>query len=117
MKPGIYNIEIEQGSTYQKTFTVLDNALDLSVYDEIRMKIRRMPGSKVIWDSEADTPGGTIAIENPDKIHLTIDAATTAAMDFTEAHYDIELVKTQESPEIVDKPIKGKVIFNRETTY
>ena len=116
MKPGIYNMEIEQGSTYQKTWTVLDNALDLSTYAGVRMKIRLLPGSRVIWDSEAENPGGTIAIEGTNKVNLTIDSATTAAMDFTEAHYDVELYKAG-TPEIVDKLIKGKAILNKENTY
>lgn len=109
-------MEIEQGSTYKKTWTVLDGALDLSTYDGVRMKIRTMPGSKVQWDSEAENAGGTIAIEGNDKIVLELFPTTTAAFQFTEAHYDIELYKTGD-PETVDKPIKGKVILNKETTY
>ena len=116
MKPGIYNMEIEQGSTYHKTWTVLDNALDLSQYAGVRMKIRLLPGSRVIWDSEAETPGGTIAIEGTDKVNLVIDSATTSAMDFSEAHYDVELYKAG-TPEVVDKLIKGKAILNKENTY
>lgn len=115
MKPGIYNIEIEQGATYHKTFTVLDGALDLSTYAGVRMKIRRMPGSHVIWDS-TNVATGSIAIDGSNKVVLNILATATAAMDFSEAHYDVELYKNDD-PETVDKLIKGKVVLNKETTY
>ena len=114
MKPGIYNMEIEQGATYTKTWTVQSGNLDLSVYDGIRMKIRRSPGKTVIWDSTQG--GGSLAINGNDKIELVIDAATTAEFDFSEAMFDMELYITA-SPERVFRLIKGKVILNKEVTY
>lgn len=115
MKPGLYNAEIEQGSTFERAWTITTGNLDLSQYDSIRMKIRTMPGSKVIWDSEAENPGGSITIEGTNRIRLILDAETTKAFQFTEAGYDVELV-TDGTPEKVDKPLKGKLILNKEYT-
>lgn len=115
MNPGIYNATVEQGSTFERVFTITDTSLNLSVYSSIRMSVRRLPGTDIIWNSTAATPGGSIAVEGTDRIRLLIDAATTALWKFDEAGYDIELV-TAGTPEKVDKLLKGKLLLNKEYT-
>lgn len=115
MKPAIYNTEIEQGSTFDRAFTITSGDFVFTDYDSVRMKIRSTPGNVVVWDSEAETPGGSITIESDTVLRLIIDAATTAAFEFTNATYDIELVKDGD-PIRVDKPLKGTIIVNKENT-
>lgn len=109
-----YNMEIEQGGTFVRTFT-FDDEIDLSDYDSVRMQIRRMPGKAIIWNSEESAANnGSITIDGQD-IVLDIPASVTADFEFEEAGYDIELVKDG-TPEIVDKPIKGKILLHKEYT-
>ena len=112
MKPATYNIELEQGSTLTREFTF--TAFDLSIYDTARMQIRLKPGSTTaIWDSEAHD--GSVTIEGNNKIVVDIPAHVTSSFAFDEAGYDIELV-INAAVEVVDKPLKGKIVLSREHT-
>lgn len=115
MKAGRYDFEIEQGSTFNRSFNFSDTDLDLTDYTGVRMMIRRIPGGDIIWDSTADTPGGSIEVLDSATIKLIIDADTTKQFKFDEAGYDIELFK-DETPEIVDKPMKGRIVLSKEYT-
>ena len=112
MNPGKYNTTIYQGATFNRTFTLSDTTLDLEDYDSVRMKIRRTPGSAVVWDSTADEPGGSIEITSSTAIELVIDATTTAGFANEEMGYDIELVKN----DVVDRFLKGKILLDKEYT-
>lgn len=115
MKPGIYNMQIEQGSTFERVFTITETSLDLADYDSIHMQIRSIPGAAVVWDSEGTTPGGSITIENSTTIRLIIDADTTDDWRFDSARYDIELI-IDGTPDQVDKLMKGQIMLDREVT-
>lgn len=112
MKPGIYNFEIYQGATFNRTFTISETTLDLQDYDSVHMKIRRTPGSAVVWDSTVAEPGGSIEITSSTVIELVIDAAKTATFQHEEMGYDIELVKN----DVVDRFLKGKILLDKEYT-
>lgn len=115
MIAGTYNIEMDQGSTYRKVFTVKRNGdpEDLSGFDGARMKIKKKPGNAVIWAS-ADHVNSLVLDGNAGTISLLIPANLTKDFTFTEAEYDIELYTTDESD--VQKYLKGKVILDKEIT-
>lgn len=114
MKPAEYDFEIYQGSTVNKKFGFDVSTLDLSNYDGVRMQIRQYPEQDVIvWDSEKDTLGGLTI--NSNDIDLIIHAETTAKFPFIECGYDIELYKNG-TPELIDKPLVGKIKVVREYT-
>lgn len=112
MKAGEYDLEIYQGSTYTKSF-VVGAGIDLDTYQSVRMSIRIKPQFEgTVYDSATD--GGLT--KTGQTITLTIPATLTAGFDFDEAGYDIELVKTNVTPNVVDKILTGKVNLIKEYT-
>jgi hypothetical protein len=115
MRAGEYNTGIDQGSTFRRTFNITDSELDLTSYDSVRMKIRRKPGSQVIWDSDTEDDDSLIEIVDSSTIRLYISADVTETFKFVEAGYDIEL--TQDGPpKVVDKLLRGTLTLLKEYT-
>lgn len=115
MIAGKYNIEMEQGSVYQKLFTVKRNgsAEDLSAYTKARMEIRKTPNGAKIWDSD-DDPSYLVLDGNAGTIALLISSDITAGFTFTEAEYDIELQTADGKGN--QKYLKGKIVLDKEIT-
>ena len=113
MKPGLFNIEIFQGTTYNLVFATTDTDIDLTDYDSIRMEIRKNPGGTIFWDSAVDT-GGSIVIQDANTIELLLEAPLTDGFRFDEAQYVIELI-TNGTPDAVDALLYGKVVLNKGT--
>lgn len=113
MIAGIYNVEMEQGSTFERILRVLDGVsaeYDFTGYT-FRMKIRTLAG-KVVWDSTAVDSGGTLTLQNGNEIYWRLEAATTAEFKFEEAKYDLEMVSSSD----VYKLVRGKIQLIKEST-
>ena len=109
MKAAIYNLEIEQGSTFKRVFTVVGATWNLTPYTP-RMVIRQQPGSPVLFDSDAHA--GSVVINNATTLTIEIPASVTATFKFDQANYDLEL----NDAGAIYKMIKGKVLLNKEYT-
>jgi len=119
MAAGKYDITIEQGATYELKISYKDDAgsvIDLSSGYVARMKIRDSVGGSIIASTEsADSPKNTITIAlaaSGYNIVPTISAANTAALDFDNAVYDLELV----AGSVVDRIMQGRVALDKEIT-
>lgn len=109
---GKYNITIEQGATYTKTFTWKDsdgNAVDLTGYSG-RMHIRENYKTEdVLLDVEPYmTLGGAAGT-----ISITISDDITSALTFDSAVYDLEL---EDSDGVVTRLLEGSVTLSKEVT-
>jgi len=107
MAAGKYDITIEQGATLTVNLSYKDSAgdvVDLSSSYTSRMKIRESTGGTIIASTESgDSPKNTLSIAL---------AANTAALDFDNAVYDLELV----AGVVVDRIIEGRVFLSKEIT-
>jgi hypothetical protein len=92
---GDYNINIQQGATFERVLTVTDNEgnpLDLTGY-AARMQIRPEKDSATIY-AELTTENNLITIDGlSGKISLTINAITTSQMT-REGVYDLEIISS-----------------------
>ena len=131
MAAGKYNFVIEQGSTldFEIAYTDSDNnKIDLTDHRG-RMQIRdKFPGpgnkngSRLILSLssslDADNTGlnfsGSNGTNSPTEgtIGVFISDTNTAAMDFSKAVYDLEIV----SASIVTRLLEGKITLNPEVT-
>jgi hypothetical protein len=90
MSAGTYDFTIEQGATFQRTFTWKDNngnPINLTGYSA-KMELKDSHGNLLLTllsgtDVTLGGSAGTIAVE--------IAAATTAALTFDTANYDLRL--------------------------
>lgn len=114
MAAGTYNLELEQGSTFELDVNYQDtdgNPLDLSSGYTAAMQIRESYDSTSTLLSLTNTNGITLGQNNPN-IRIAIGPATTAAMDFDNAFYDLELTSTSSTVKV----IRGTVKLIREIT-
>ena len=119
MAAGKYDITIEQGATFTLNLSYKNSAgavIDLSSAYSARMKIRESVGGTIIASTESgDSPKNTITIAlaaSGNNIIVTISATNTAAFDFDNAVYDLELV----SGLVVDRIIEGRTFLSKEVT-
>lgn len=104
-----YNIVIDQGSTFVKTFTFTSGITDLTGYSA-RMQVRNK-----ISDSDTLlnlTVGSGITI-TATTITITVSATATAALKFETAVYDLEIVS---AGGVVTRLLYGNVSLSREVT-
>ena len=110
-----YDILIEQGATYRRTFTWKDSlgvAVDITGYSA-RMQIRRKKSSED-FEHEATTENGGITLgQDAGTVDVFISATDTAAFAFTKGVYDIELV---DDIGVVYRLIEGGVEVSKEVT-
>ena len=116
MSAGIYNIDLEQGSDYGLDIVYKDgdgDLIDLTSYGA-RMDIKDSPDSDAIT-SLTNTNGGliihTIATSSPN-IQISMTAGATAALDFDNEFYDLEVF----SGISVSKVLRGRVKLIKEIT-
>jgi hypothetical protein len=112
MTAGRYDLTIEQGSTFEKQLTVLKNNLPWDFTNYIgRAQIRKTYESADILQTI------TVNISDPTNgiIDLLISATDTAALQVTNAVWDLE-VDDQAGTPVVKKLLKGKVEIVPEVT-
>jgi hypothetical protein len=121
MKPAFVVLNMYQGQTYTDTLTLTDAAgapLDLTGRSA-RMQVRDDFGATKLSLGTAD---GTIVgpLGTSGVIAFHIPAVTLAAMstqyDYEQWNYDLELFYTSGSEEIVERPVRGVVLFWPEIT-
>ena len=121
MPAGRYDIVVELGATFRRTFQYLDadeNAIDLTGWSA-RMTVRAtdwqgdvVPGFDVSSDA---SPGGITITAETGEVTVEVSASDTAAIDSDVCRgvYDIEL----EDPDgVVVRLVEGRVRFAPEVT-
>ena len=125
MIAGIYNITIEQGSTFVRLISIEQPDLDadptgatfepfvLTGYSA-RMQIRRTIESSTVMLSLTSPSGGIIISPGTpeNELSITISAAVTAALE-TSGVYDLEIV---DAGGLVSKVVRGTVTLIPEVT-
>lgn len=128
MAAGRYTFTIEQGTTVDFEVAYLDsgsNAIDLTGY-EARMQIRQNPASTsayITLSSSLASDGTGLNMSgssgtNPltsGTIGIYISAASSSALDFSKACYDLEIVSGS-NPYTVTRLLEGKIKLNKEIT-
>ena len=115
MAAGRYDITIEQGATFSLPISYKDSTgsvVDLVAgdgYTARRMIKESAGGTSII--SLTNSSGITLAASG-NNIVIEISATDTAAMDFDNAVYDLEIVSGTE----VTRVLEGKVKLSREIT-
>jgi hypothetical protein len=119
MAAGKHDITIEQGATFTLNLSYKDSAgdvIDLSSSYTGRMKVRESTGGTILSSTESgDSPKNTLSIAlaaSGNNIIVTMTAANTAALDFDNAVYDLEIF----SGATVDRIIEGRVFLSKEIT-
>ncbi len=116
MPAGLYNFTIEQGATFSKTFTYKDAAgvpVNITGFS-VRMMARREYGDATPLISLSTTLGGiTITEGAAGQFRLDISATGTAALDFTQARYDLEIVDLAGR---VIRLLQGTITLSKENT-
>ena len=120
MSAGVYNLNVEQGSTYTRVFTWSTGTsgcggtmvpVDLMGYTAI-MQIRSNVSSPTVL-FEASTANSKIVLGGDlGTITLTIPAADSASWTFLTGVYDLELTAGTN----VTRLLQGKVSVSREVT-
>jgi hypothetical protein len=110
-----YDILIEQGATYLRTFVWKDSdevPVDLTNYTA-RMQIRRKRSSTTVEHTATTENGGIVLGGTAGTIDIIIPATATAEFDFTKGVYDLELESTGN---VVTRLIEGSVEVSKEVT-
>ena len=117
MAAGKYNFTIEQGATYERTITFYTDEemtlpKDMSGY-AWRMQIRYSPFSTSKLLELTSENGGIVTTDQDEGIIvIKITATQTAALNFSEAFYDLESI----TGTTVVRELEGKVTLSREIT-
>jgi hypothetical protein len=116
MSAGRYNIEIEQGATFQRSMTLDEYNADTSQMEDLDLTGYTFAGK--IRDEKEDTSAMisfTIVITNAltGAIQVSLTAAQTSTLTAGTAYYDIEM--TRDSGEII-RLLEGVVNISREIT-
>jgi hypothetical protein len=118
---GTFNITIEQGATFRLPITIADTVDGVTTNRDLTGYTARMKIKESVEDTAAlvtlTTSNGGITIDpdqvtNKGKLSLLISATDTAALDFDQGVYDLELVTGSE----VERDLKGRVRLSREVT-
>ncbi len=119
MSAGVYNLYVEQGSTYTRVFKWttggtgcnLGTPVDLTGFTS-KMQIRSNVSSATVL-FEASTANGNIVLGGTlGTITLTIPAADSAAWTFVTGVYDLELMMGVDATRL----LQGKVAVSKEVT-
>lgn len=114
MQAAFYDLYIEQGATYLRSFVWKTSSapVDLTGYTA-RMQIRRNPASDEVLFS-ATTENSLLTITPLDgKVDLVIPATDTESFDWRTARYDLEL---ESSVGVVIRLVQGTVTVSKEIT-
>jgi hypothetical protein len=125
--PGVLNLTIYQGATFQKTLKWITNTVDPVTHEVIKvskdltgytakMQIREFVESDEVL-IELSTENGRLTIETlPDGdsgINMFIDAEDTASLNFMNAVYDLKIIS---SGGYVYRIVAGSVELSKEIT-
>lgn len=120
---GSYNLCINQGATYARTFIWTSGTccgqgtvgatpipVDLTGYTaELQIRSYQNPAAPLLYDASGDIVlGGTAGT-----IALTIDATDTAAMTWFSGYYDLKLT---DSSGVATRLLQGSVTISPETS-
>lgn len=119
MSAGRFNMVIEQGTGYNKSFTLSwissGNVVDLTSY-KARLTVRaRKDSSSAILSIDTDNDPTLIAIPTPANgvVNLTLSSSTTEALSFEFGYYDLELYTASVSYRVME----GTVRLSKEVSY
>jgi len=116
MSAGTLNIKIEQGSTYNRTYTLTDDdgvAINMSGYRaDMHIRSEQAATTTILV---ASTTGDylTIPTGTDGVISLSIDAAATSSLDFEIGVYDLE---TSDNSGAVVRLLEGTCTLSKEVT-
>ena len=125
MIAGVYNITLEQGTTFYRLIDVMEpTVLDPDVYEAFnltgytaRMQIRRTIDSEtpmVSLTSPTVSGNGITVMDGANNaISINITDATTSLVD-SSGLYDLEIIKTSTGQ--VSRLLQGTVTLSREVT-
>ena len=116
MAAGVYDIMCEQGATFRKTFTWLDeNEQPINLTGcSARMQVRSAYKSTSTWLSLTSGSGGGLTLEAlTGTITMVITATTSAALPINKGVYDLEVVQTNGE---VTRLLQGSFIVSPEVT-
>lgn len=105
-----FDIVIDQGSDYEVTFPVLDEAGDPQALDgwAVRSQVRELASDAEVLHDFVDE----LSIDGSD-VQLVVPADVSAAWAWVSAVYDIELVAPNDE---VTRLVEGRVIVRPEVT-
>lgn len=116
MSPGIYNMTIEQGSTFKLSLVYKDSnnaVVDLSGYTA-RMQVRSTLSSSVkLLEVTTDQVDQLWIVPSAGQVNIKLPASVTALLSPAIAVYDLEIVSGEGD---VTKIIKGKCKIEGEVT-
>ena len=110
------DLTIEQGATFTYNLTWRDGTGAVKALASgwtARLQIRETVASSTTLASLTNTAGIILASTSPN-IVISMSATDTAALSFTDAVYDLELVQTSSST--VYRVLEGKVKLSKEVT-
>ena len=116
VKAAQLNMELQQGATFNYTLTITDKdgvVIDLTGYSA-RMKIRTPQYTstpEVNWTSAG---GHLVMGDDAGTITFAVSAATTAALNFKTARYDLEI---EDGSGVVTRALEGYITLSQEVTY
>lgn len=122
MRAAQYDIYVEQGATFEVSFRWRNKSaalVDLTDLD-FAMKIRPTKDSSTVissgtYEGSTNTPSGDIVFSEGGAtgvFTITMSHTVTAAFDFTQAVYDIEIIDGS----TVYRVAEGRVFLSREVT-
>lgn len=123
MRPAYVVLHMEQGATFNDTLTLTDDAgapIDLTGRSA-RMQVRRSTYEGGALILELSTANGRIGALGPSGVitfHIPADvlAAVPLEFDYDSFVFDLELTYMDGLEEIVERPVRGTVVFWREVT-
>ena len=129
MSAGKYSFTIEQGATLQFEIQYKDSnntPVDLTSYNG-RLQVRPTVGSSDVYLTlsstlQSDNTGLNFSGSNGStplssgSIGIYVSAVTSSTLDFTTAHYDLEIYSGSGNSEYVVRLLEGKVKLSKEVT-
>lgn len=115
MAAAYYDLLIEQGATFLKTFVWKDSnedPVDITGYTA-RMQIRRKKSATTVEHTATTENSGITLGDAAGTVVVTIPATDTADFEFSKGVYDIELIDPQGT---VTRLIEGGVEVSKEVT-
>jgi hypothetical protein len=109
------DLVIEQGATFNQSFQWTDSAgvaINLTGYTG-RMQIRQSITAATTIADLTTANGGIVITPATGTVQAVISAASTAAMSFSSAVYDLELVAGDGT---VTRLVQGSVTLSKEVT-
>lgn len=110
------DLTIEQGASFDYQLTYRDGTGAVRALGSgwtARLQIRETVSSSTTLVSLTNTAGITLASTSPN-VTISLTPTETAALNFTNAVYDLELVQTSTSK--VTRLLEGKVTLSKEVT-